>query len=159
VQECDVLAAVNTTERRAYEALLKNRQAVREKVVNAVRDLLNTCAEKRSNLYSFWATAESMDEADALQLVPGELKNEYQQLEEDKKSLLLALHMRVSCPDKSSAPAPLPGKMAPSSHRKERCGMKKCKNKCSSAFLQHCKKCNLHFCLPHRLPEVHDCPK
>jgi predicted nucleic acid binding AN1-type Zn finger protein len=65
----------------------------------------------------------------------------------------MSLHRTRCC---SGAQRSSPSR-APASHKRSRCGMKRCKTKCSAPFLQQCKKCNALFCLPHRLPEVHAC--
>jgi len=155
VQERETLAhAADPAARQAYEALAARARDARADVLAVVRSALSAHAERRANLHSFWAASGEFDEAEAMELVPAEMREHWEGIEREKSSSLLALHMHAACrarPGAVAAPAAAAAKPS------KGCGMKRCKSKCSSAFLQHCKKCDRHFCLPHRLPEVHGC--
>ncbi len=152
VQERETLErTADPAARRAYEALAARARDARADMLAVVRTVLSAHAERRANLHSFWAATGEVDEAEALELVPAEMRERWEGLEREKSSGLLALHMHAACRARPGAA------VAPSAAVAKGCGMKRCKSKCSSAFLQHCKKCDRHFCLPHRLPEVHGC--
>ena len=153
VIEHEVLAAAGSLERGAFEQLAQQTKTAREQVLASVRERMNKTAEMRANLHSFFAVADGLDEADAEALVSPTIRQHWQGLEREKTAHLMSLHRTRCC---SGAQRSSPSR-APASHKRSRCGMKRCKTKCSAPFLQQCKKCNALFCLPHRLPEVHEC--
>jgi predicted nucleic acid binding AN1-type Zn finger protein len=163
--EYEVLACIDSTARAEYEALAQRVRLARDQVLGSIREKLSKTAKLSGNVYSFSATMATLDEDDAHNLASPELRANLQRLEHVKNTHLQALHETRCCSgntarqtDASTAAAAAAGYKAPASHNTVRCNMKSCKKKCSSAFLQHCKKCDQHFCLPHRLPEVHACP-
>ena len=156
VIEHDVLQGVGerSAERARYDELLRDSRLVHDEILAVVREKLDIGYELRANPFSFWSTMDSIDEGD---VVPAHLRERLTNLKQQKMSHLLALHMITcagSCSKKTSSSG---AALAPASHKQSKCSAKKCKNKGTSAFLQHCRKCNKSFCISHRLPEVHSC--
>jgi predicted nucleic acid binding AN1-type Zn finger protein len=163
VIEYEVLAAIDGGAKAEYGHLAKRLRQEREHILEQVREKLTKAAKLSGNVYSFSSTMATLSEDEAPYLVSHELRANLQRLEQAKCAHLLALHASHCCPCNRASHKDVAGRdqsgvgISPASHKKAKCGMRNCKSKCSSAFLQHCKRCDRHFCLSHRLPEVHTC--